>query len=248
MRVLILTRPVLLAAAAVFLITASLAQESSLVWDRPVTVKRVAKPKRIVQPRRKVQQVPLLTLQWRVLKRAPDGIGIETNPNTIFHTGDRLRLAVKANQDGYLYIIHHSEGQDGTIIFPDSRINNGENFIKKDDEYLLPAYCPTPEFDDPKDCWWRMMPPAGREEFTVIFSRDMITNLPNQVRESGGVIKERLIEELKAGSHQTLKRTSRPALKPSEGGGAGRYITWVSNTNTNDNEELIETIVLTHGI
>jgi hypothetical protein len=225
------------------------AQDSpSLVWDRPVTVKRVAKAKRVSHPRRKTEKVPLLTLEWRVLKRLEDGKGIETNPSTVFHTGDRVRLGVKANQDGYLYIIHHSEGQDGSLIFPDSRINHGENFVKKDLEYILPAFCPTPEFEDPKDCWWRMTPPSSREEFTVIFSRDMITSLPNQISVSGGVIKLETIQDIKSSTGQVIKRTSRPFLRPEEGGGAGRYITWVTNTNTKDNEELIETIVLTHGL
>lgn len=224
----------------------ALGQDSSLVWDKPVAVKRVDKPTRKIVPHRRVERVPLLTLEWRMLKRNNDGTSQETNPNAIFHTGDRIRLAIKANQNVYLYIVHHSEGQDGTIIFPDSRINNGENYVKKNQEYVLPAYCPTPEFDDPKDCWWKMTPPAGREEFTVICSRDMITSLPNQTSDEVGVIKLNVINELKTGSGQKLKRTSRPELSYQEGG-SGRYITWVTNTNAKDNEDLIETIVITHG-
>lgn len=224
------------------------AQDSSLVWDKPVTVKRVAKPTRKAVPQKHVEKVPLLTLEWRVLKRGNEGKPQEVNPTTLFHTGDRLRLSIKANQNGYLYIIHNSEGQDGTLIFPDSRINNGENYVKKDKEYILPAYCPTPEFDDPYDCWWKMTPPGGREEFTVIFSRDMITDLPNQSTESGGVIRRQIIEDLVSHSGQKLRRTSRPDLDPQQGGGAGRYITWVTNINARDNEELIESIFVTHGL
>ena len=245
-------RSILIAAAIVGLIAEPLiwvgAQDSSIVWDKPVEVKRVVKPKRETTRRRpKIERTPLLTIQWRVLKRNPDGTELETNPTTMFHTGDRLRLAITPNQEGYLYIIHHSEGRDGAIIFPDSRINDGQNFVKKDQEYVLPAYCPTPEFNDPRDCWWRMTPPGGQEIFTLIFSRDLITSLPNRVTEEGGVVKQSLISEIEADSHQALKRTSRPELSPQQGGGAGRYIVWVTNTNSKDNEELIETIVLTHG-
>lgn len=228
------------------LVNLSLGQDSSLVWDKPVAVKRVSKPTRKSVPHRRVERVPLLTLEWRMLKRNSDGTVQETNPTAIFHTGDRIRLAIKANQNVYLYISHHSEGQDGTLIFPDSRINNGENYVKKDQEYVLPAYCPTPEFDDPRDCWWKMTPPAGREEFTVICSRDMITSLPNQSLDIPGTIKLNIINDLKTTSGQKLKRTSRPDLSYSEGG-SGRYITWVTNTNAKDNEDLIETIVITHG-
>ncbi|KAF0249483.1 MAG: hypothetical protein FD167_1113 [bacterium] len=228
------------------IVTQTLGQDSSLVWDKPVVVKRVSKPTRKPVAHRRVERVPLLTLEWRMLKRNNDGTSQETNPNAIFHTGDRIRLAIKANQNVYLYIVHHSQGQDGTIIFPDSRINNGENYVKKNQEYILPAYCPTPEFDDPKDCWWKMTPPAGREEFTIICSRDMITSLPNQSSDEIGIIKLNVISELKTNSGQTLKRTSRPEFSYQEGG-SGRYITWVTNTNAKDNEDLIETIVITHG-
>lgn len=225
---------------------ASAQQPSSLVWDKPVTVTRKEKPKHIApRPRPKVERAPLLTLQWRVLKRGEGGTAIETNPTTTFHTGDQLRLAIKANQDGYLYIIHHSEGQEGTLIFPDSRINEGQNIVKKDQEYVVPAFCP--KYKDPRDCWWEMTPPGGREVFTVIFSRDMIADLPNKVAESGQAVKEQTVKELQASSGQVLKRTSRPNLTPQQGGGAGRYVTWVTNSNLKDNEELIETIVLTHG-
>ncbi len=228
------------------IVNQALGQDSSLVWDKPVAVKRVSKPTRKAVVHRRVEHVPLLTLEWRMLKRNNDGTSQETNPSAVFHTGDRIRLAIKANQNAYLYIVHHSEGQDGTIIFPDSRINNGENYVKKDQEYILPAYCPSPEFDDPKDCWWKMTPPSGREEFTVICSRDMITNLPNQSSDEVGVIKLNIINELKTASGQKLKRTSRPELSYQDGG-SGRYITWVTNTNAKDNEDLIETIVITHG-
>ena len=105
----------------------------------------------------------------------------------------------------------------------------------------------THEFDDPRDCWWRMTPPGGQEIFTVIFSRDLITTLPNRVAESGGVVKQEFIREIEVNSGQLLKRTSRPDLSPLQGGGAGRYVVWVTNTNSKDNEELIETIALTHG-
>jgi hypothetical protein len=88
----------------------------------------------------------------------------------------------------------------------------------------------------------------GQEILTVIFSRDMINSLPNDAVEAGGVISRSVIEGLKrtAVTPRFIRRTSKPGLNPNEGGGAGRYITWVTNTNVRDNEELIETITLNH--
>jgi len=136
-----------------------------LVDDRPVKIQRKHKANRVKRPTRRrpaVVQVPLLKLQWRVLKVADDGSDEETSPLAMFHTGDRLRLAVKTNQDGYLYIIHQaSPTSPGQIIFPDSRLNGGRNDVGKYQELILPSNCP-PGIPR-RDCApWRGLRPGWR--------------------------------------------------------------------------------------
>jgi hypothetical protein len=221
-------------------------QAEKLTWDRDVAVKRVAKPgRRSTRPRPQVERAPLLTLEYRVMKQTESLLAQETNPGAVFYTGDRLQLRLRVNQDGYLYIIQNTEGQDGQIIFPDSQINNGRNLLRKDQEHLLPSLCDSRYLDKQGNCWFWMEPPAGREVFTVIFSRDLITQL-DEIAGAGGVVRRELIDELLTNSRQTIKRTSRPGLSPERGGGAGRYTVWVTNTNRADNEELITDIVLNH--
>lgn len=222
---------------------------SSSVWTEEAKVERKAKPNRKSRrPRPRVEKVPLLTLEYRVLKRGQDGTSIEANPITTFHAKDRVRVAIKVNQDGYLYIVNQTQDQNGNVtvkphlIFPDSRIKDGQNFVKMNEEILLPAFC-SPGYDDHGVCWWRMDDKSGSEDVILIFSRDLITDLEDNT--VAGVIKQSYIAQLKAGSERS-KKTSRPDLSPSQGGGAGRYITWVTNTNTKDNEDLIETISLNH--
>jgi len=224
---------------------------SSSVWTEETRVVRKAKPNRKARrPRPKVEKVPLLTLEYRVLKRGQDGTAVEANPITLFHAKDRVRVAIKANQDGYLYIINQTVDQSGKVvdpprlIYPDSRIKDGQNFVKMNEEVLLPAFC-SPGYDDHGVCWWRMNDRAGSEVVILIFSRDLITDLSENT--IAGVVKQSYISQLKAGSDQRIKKTSKPDISPSQGGGAGRYITWVTNTNTKDNEELIETISLNHA-
>src|SRR6185295_10515584 len=90
------------------------------------TITRKPKPNRKPLPARKPQATaPLLSLQWWVLVRGEDGAGQEANPAATFKTGDKLQIGVKTNQSGYLYIIHHTEGENGQLVFPDSRISNG---------------------------------------------------------------------------------------------------------------------------
>src|SRR5262249_42578459 len=134
-----------------------------LVDDRPVTVVRKKKvTRKVSRPHPPVQKVSLLRLEWRVLKVNEDGAAAVTNPLAVFHVGDRLRLAVKPNQSGYLYIIHQdSPTQPGQIIFPDSRVNGGRNDLDKATEVILPSNCPVGM--SPRDCSLIVTPPAGQE-------------------------------------------------------------------------------------
>jgi hypothetical protein len=190
--------------------------------------------------RRRVIRAPLLTLEFRVLKQSEEGTPVEINPNAIFYTGDQLQLRIKPNQDGYLHIIEHTDGHDGEIIFPETRINNGQNFVKKNQEIIVPSNCEEIRKDN---CWLQVQPPTGREIFTVIFSREASPAVMDQINRMGAGIKLSEIAKIK---ESASKRTSRPNLPPERGGGAGRYVIWVSNADSRNNEELIAKIVLNH--
>ena len=71
-------------AVALFLSAAfvSSAQTNKLVWDKDIgVVKRVVKTGRKPSPRRRpVMQAPLLTIQYRLVKRAEGGGFSDTSP------------------------------------------------------------------------------------------------------------------------------------------------------------------------
>ena len=229
-------------ASLVFSGTAVSAQNDPLHDDRPKAIVRKPKPtptttRHVVRHPRVVIHAPYMKLQWRVLKVRDDGTAEETNPTAVFHAGDRLRLAVKTNQNGFLYIIHQSDpNQPGQLIFPDSRVNNGRNDVSRGAEFILPSNCPTGMA--PSDCALIVTPPAGQEVFTLIFSRSLITDLPNTPAiAGGGGIPPAVLIRLRSQSGQVLRR----------GPGPTPYSMLVVNTNTQDNEEIYETLLLTKG-
>jgi hypothetical protein len=106
------------------------AQKKESLWITVATVKRVKKPNRQrTGPPRKRQRVALLTLQWRLIKRTGDNTKEDVDPEVEFQTGDRLKLAVTVNQTGYLYIVNRPEGKDPVLLFPDLKINKGQNSV-----------------------------------------------------------------------------------------------------------------------
>jgi hypothetical protein len=232
-------------------------QESSTTWDKPQEVQRQSKPKRVYHPttkskvRPKTQLAPLLTVQYRVLIKRPDGSQGESSVASVFHAGDMLRLGVTANQNGYLYVIYQKENEDGLVMFPDSRVNNGENYVARNQEFILPPVnCPAP---DPTQCWYPVTNDPTKEFFIVVFSRDQIVDLPNSAGGNdavksalaSGVLKKEIIDGyIKSARMQDYKLYSRPAKATSPG---SRYAIWVTNTNRADNEEVIVRVPLNKG-
>ena len=217
--------------------------KSSNVW---VDEKTIQRPQKVRVPRRqRIIRAPLLTLEYRIFKQSKDGTAIETSPSAIFQNEDALQLRIKVNQDGYLHIIQNRDGADGEILFPDSRINNGNNFVRKNQEIIIPSNCPpgSRHLDEQGNCWFNVEGLAGSEIFTLIFSREAVPEVINRIATAGGSVRQQDIRRIQESANQV---TSRPNLSPQQGGGAGRYAQWVTNNNRNNNEELVKRIVLNH--
>lgn len=215
------------------------APAGSAVWTKKVALPNTPPKANRVRNKPRPKLAPLLTLQWRLLKEDADGPS-EVNPTSAFYTGDKLRMEIKTNQDGYLYVINQTGGADGELLFPNSRINNGENYVKKNVPYAVPSNCP--EYGD-RGCWWEMDDQAGNETFLIIFSRDLITTLPNTAVDVAGVIKSSVIRSL---VNESVKGQY-VRLGRSKTARTDRYVKWVTNNNRKDNDELIETVVITHN-
>jgi len=214
------------------------------LWYPVATIDRVQKPNR--QPVRHLppkQRAPLLTLQWHLIERGDGNTKVDADPSATFQNEDQLRLAITTNQPGFLYVISQPPTNDALILFPDPQVNGGQNRVKANEDYIVPAYCPG--FEDPKDCWWTMKPPAGTEKLLIIFSREKITTLPNQVIKAGGRVKREVVEELIASSGKKVEQFTGELALPNRA--PVRFATRVQNTNPKDNEELIATVELKHG-
>jgi hypothetical protein len=242
---------------------ASARGDNPYFWDAPVKFTQPSKPKQgrkrsRLRPKPNPdgqEENPLLTLKYQVLLRDDSGTARRVDPaKRDFKVEDKLKLAVTPNQTGFLYIVHHSvDSSNNTIdkphvIFPSPGINEGKNEVKKDEQYVIPKYCP--QLDDPNDCWWEITPPGGKDFFTVIFSRDEITELPSKLsnedasNDKDSIAMQTIANIKKASNTTNIARTDKIQInsrRTTESDG-----TYVQNTNLNDNEELFETIELRH--
>ena len=203
---------------------------------------RTAAPKPVI----KRLEVPLMALQLRLMMVNKDGSESEVNPQATFTPNDRLRLSVKANQRGFLYIIRQKSPEaDGEIIFPTTLVNNGNNLVSANYEYVLPTNCPKNIIPNARDCALTLFPykDSPQEFFTLIFSRDRLIGLPDDVKNtrvsitnlmSAGKMKANTLIDLIEDSKQDLVSQT----------GDSPFAVRIVNVNENDNEEIIETFVL----
>jgi hypothetical protein len=220
----------------------SMDQTSKLTWDKDIPQKHSPPPKHGRHHTPPPPPIRALTVQYRLIKRGSENVFQDTNADTVFYAGDKVKIGITPNQDGYLYIINGNQGEDGDLVFPDSRINDGQNFVRRNTEYIVPGYCPN--FPDPKDCWYKMDDKDGREEFTLIFSRGAVSSLSNDAIGAGGKVAAQTIKELRSRAAREIVKYDRP--KDQDVIGKGRYVIWVQNQDARDNKELIFAFNYTH--
>ena len=194
---------------------------------------------------RRIQE-PLLAVQLRLMLVNRDGGESEANPLATFTPADRLRLSVKANQRGFLYIIRQKTPEsEGEIVFPTSLVNAGKNLISANYEYVIPNNCPRDAVPNPRDCALILFPynESPEEFFTVIFTRDQLVDLPDSVKNTrvnlknlltAGKLPTKTLIDLIEDSNQDLISQK----------GDTTFSVRVVNQNANDNEEIIETFIL----
>jgi hypothetical protein len=236
-----------LACAGLFPHRVSAQEAGAKLWYKTVNITYKPKPDRKApaRPRKRVEPKSLLTLQWRLFERGNGNVRNEVNPNTIFASDDQVKLGVTTNQPGYLYIINQEEGKDGVLLFPDPTVNGGGNYVEKNREYFIPNKCA--DKPDPDDCWMGWTEKPDTENLIIIFSRDEITTLPSTVSKARDEIKRADIEKIVANSSKKVRPFFGSAGLAIPGVKAARYPTWVQNTDTADNEDLVTTIKIKHG-
>jgi hypothetical protein len=121
-----------------------------------------------------VASYPPLGVRCSLLKRSDSGRYDEIDAGTVFRSGDKLKVVVKANDAGYLYVI--SRGPSGTwmVQFPSPDIDGGNNRIGRDLDYTVP---PGGRFNFTDE--------AGEEKLFIVLSRVPAQDLENLIYSLG---------------------------------------------------------------
>ncbi len=128
--------------------------------DRTPISNRPVPDRSVIQNVSNVTMRPL-GLRYSISKRV-DNDFMEVDSDTVFHSGDKVRVTVQSNDTGYLYIIAAGTSGSWSVLFPNKEINSGNNLIEKGKSYTIPG---TPSGQ------WSLEGPAGTEKLFLVLSR-----------------------------------------------------------------------------
>jgi len=115
-----------------------------------------------------------LGLGYTLFMRGANGRSLRVEPTREFHNGDSVRLALEPNVDGYLYVFHTEGEGDPEMIYPDPRLDGGENWI----EAHVPVEVPSSEETDERLRWFTFYGNAGIERLYVVVTREPLPIVP----------------------------------------------------------------------
>ena len=153
----------------------------------PKPVEPKAKPQS-PKPKPKVATERRMGVKYGILLRTPDCDVEEVDSSHTFVSGDKIRLQFESNVNGYLYVVQKGSSGSDTVLFPDSRINSGDNHVTRGIRYSVPPRPWSISFDQN----------PGEELLTVILSKSPLKSLPHQVKgpDEGSVSVTSVIDEL----------------------------------------------------
>ena len=118
-----------------------------------------------------------LGLRYSVLKRDPAGRFEEIDPDTTFHSGDRIRLEVAANTSGYLYVVMQGSSGNWSLLSPTPEVAAGNNLIQRGESRQIPSGDRGQFFFDEQ---------AGVEKLFLVLSRQPEPDLDKLIYSVGG--------------------------------------------------------------
>jgi hypothetical protein len=102
------------------------------------------------------------------------GRGVRVEPSREFHNGDSVRLSLEPNVDGYVYVFDVENDGAPQMIYPDPRLDAGDNSV----EAHVPLEIPSSEESDERLRWFTFYGNRGAEHLYVVVTREPLKGVP----------------------------------------------------------------------
>jgi hypothetical protein len=115
-----------------------------------------------------------IALGYTMFMRDVNGRAVRIDPGREFHSGDRIRISLEPNVDGYLYVFHTEGDGQPEMIFPDARLEGGENWV----EAHVPLDVPSTVETDERLRWFQFYGNPATEHLYVVVTREPLADVP----------------------------------------------------------------------
>jgi uncharacterized protein DUF4384 len=113
-----------------------------------------------------------LGLGYSIYRLEADGSVAGVGPSTVFHEGDKVRIVVEPNADGYLYVFDAENDRNPVMIFPDARLYDGDNSVQAHEAIEVPSS------QHPKFKWFKFVGSPAVDRLYVVVSREPLPGVP----------------------------------------------------------------------
>jgi hypothetical protein len=113
-------------------------------------------------------------LGYTLFMRDEAGGAVRVSPAREFKSGESIRILVESNTEGYLYVFNAEGDSTPQLIFPDARLNRGDNRIGAHVPYEIPSSRET----DERLRWFVFNDAPASERVYVVVARRPLEGVP----------------------------------------------------------------------
>jgi hypothetical protein len=120
--------------------------------------------------------VSRIGLGMTLFTRDSNGLAVRVDPEHVFRKGDRVRVLLETNTDGYLYIFNQTNDGPVIMIYPDAQLDEAGNYIKAH----VPWEIPSGAADQERLRWLVFDDVAGTERLFFVLTREPLKDVPTE--------------------------------------------------------------------
>jgi hypothetical protein len=115
-----------------------------------------------------------LGLGVTLFMRDSNGLAVRIDPDHVFRKGDRVRVLLETNTDGYLYIFNTTNDGAATMIYPDAELDEAGNYLQAHVPFEIPSSLSA----DERLRWFAFDEVGGTERLFFVFRREPLNGIP----------------------------------------------------------------------
>lgn len=123
-----------------------------------------------------------------LIRRDKRGKEEVVSPETRFYNGDGVRVRIQSDQNGFLYILHRGSSGKVSMLYPDRRIQSGNNQIVKEQVVSIPT----------NRGWFTLNNAPGTEMIYLVFAENKTERFIREIENAASQAKIALPAELES--------------------------------------------------